>query len=293
LSKQRDFRGVGFFTLIAFLYSWPIFFIVDAWLIPNYQNRGDDTAVLLTAFFGHVLGMAGPAIAAIIMWKRYHRIPLPEWKWGRLRDYLFGALFMAAIWVIPALLGLVFDDSFYVRNPIEPYVWVVIASSLTILWFGGLGEEVGWTAYLLSRLGPHTGKARALLIAGVIRGLWHLPVLVSPVLVRYLDGDLSLFRLLARTLFIIIQLSVSNALFGSLFGWVWYRTESLPLMGWLHQTHNAARDISILLVIGYAGSSWSFLWAIPFYVIAVQLLYQVGRKEGAKAPTFALPKSEE
>ena len=156
-----------------------------------------------------------------------------------------------------------------------------------------VGEEIGWTAYLLSRLAPHTGKARALLIAGAIRGLWHLPVLISPMIVRFVDGDVSLFRLLARTLFIIIQLTISNALFGSLFGWVWYRTESLPLMGWLHQVHNAARDITILLVIGYAGSGWALIWSIPFYVIAVQLLYQVALKEGAKPPTFALPEKED
>ena len=111
-------------------------------------------------------------------------------------------------------------------------------------------------------------------------------------IVRFIDGDLSLFRLLARTLFIIFQLTISNALFGSLFGWVWYRTESLPLMGWLHQAHNAARDITILLVIGYAGSGWALIWSTPFNVIAVLLLFQVAQKEGASLPTFALPKKE-
>ena len=289
MTKQKDFRGVWLFTLIAFLYSWPIFFIVDAWLLPEYQKQGNDAAALLTALFGHMLGMAGPAIAAIIMWCRYHKEPLPRWKWSRPRYYLIVVLLMVAMWTIPALLGLQFDDNFHVRSPIESSVWVAIVSSLTLLWFAGLGEEVGWTAYLLPRLAPHTGKARALLIAGAIRGLWHVPVLVSPIIVRFIDGELSLFRLLARTLFIIIQLGISNALFGVLFGWVWYRTESLPLMGWLHQWYDAARDITILLIIGYAGSGWSLIWSIPFNVTAVLLLYQVAQKEGSKPPTFALP----
>ncbi len=288
--KQKDFRGIRLFILISFLYSWPIFFIVDAWLIPRFQKLENTEAVLLTALFGHMLGMAGPAIAALILWRRYHKQPLPPWKWSQPRYYLIIVLLMVSIWTIPAILGLQFDDAFHFRNPIEPVVWVAIASSFTLLWLAGLGEEIGWTAYLLPHLAPHIGKARALLVAGVIRGLWHLPVLISPLIVRAVSGDLTLFRLLARTLFIIIQLSISNALFGSLFGWVWYRTESLPLLGWLHQWYDAARDITSLLIIGYAGSSWSLLWAIPFNVTAYLLLYMVAKEEGANPRTFALPK---
>ena len=141
MAKQKDFRGVRLFTLIAFLYSWPIFFVVDAWLLPQYQTQGNDSAALLTAFFGHMLGMAGPAIAAVILWRRYHKVSFPAWKWSRPRYYLFAALFMVALWTIPALIGLQFDDTFHMRNPIEPHVWLVIASSLTVLWFAGLGKR--------------------------------------------------------------------------------------------------------------------------------------------------------
>ena len=34
MTKSKEMRDVGLFTLISFLYSWPIFFVVDAWLVP-------------------------------------------------------------------------------------------------------------------------------------------------------------------------------------------------------------------------------------------------------------------
>lgn len=81
---------------------------------------------------------------------------------------------------------------------------------------------------------------------------------------------------------IAIQLVISNALFGVLFGWVWYKTESLPLLGWLHQWFDAARDVTALMLVGYASTMWArAFWGIPFYVVACMLLQKIAKDEKA------------
>ena len=41
----------------------------------------------------------------------------------------------------------------------------------------GLGEEIGWRGYLLPHLLP-LGRTRALLLSGLLQGIWHLPLLL-------------------------------------------------------------------------------------------------------------------
>jgi membrane protease YdiL (CAAX protease family) len=40
-----------------------------------------------------------------------------------------------------------------------------------------LGEEIGWRGYLLPHLLP-LGRTRALLLSGLLQGIWHLPILL-------------------------------------------------------------------------------------------------------------------
>jgi len=290
---NRELRGVCLFALIAYLYSWPIFFVVDAWLAPRFFEQEEFGAAVLTAVFGNMLAMAGPALAAIILWRWFHQEPMPRWRWGRLRHYAWAAAAMMALWTVPAWVGLATVRSFHLRSPIEPFAWVVIAASFSVGWLAGLGEETGWTAYLLPRLAPQIGKSRALVVAGAIRGLWHWPVLVGPLVWQVISGHKSLGLLLGLSGVFAFQLLVSNALFGSLFGWVWYKTESLPLLGWLHQWFDATRDVTSLLVVGFGSSLWfRSLWGIPFYLVAALALMQVARREGANLWTLAPPARE-
>ncbi len=283
-------RGVRFLALISCLYSWPIFLVVDAWLVPRFIQHEDPGAAALTATLGHMIAMAGPGLAAIVLWRWFHKEPMPRWEWSRLRHYALGATAMLALWTAPGLIGLATVDTFRLRSPIEPFAWAVIGTSFSVGWLAGLGEEGGWTAYLLPRLAPHIGKSRALVLAGAIRGWWHWPVLVGPLVWQFTTGEQSLALLLGLSVVFMFQLIVSNALFGSLFGWVWYKTESLPLMGWLHQWFDATRDVTSLLIVGFGSSVWfKVLWGIPFYLVAGVVLMQVARGEGANLWTLAPP----
>jgi membrane protease YdiL (CAAX protease family) len=276
MEKRRDLRGVGIFTLVAFLYSWPIMFVVDAWLVPMFSRQNDIAATELTLMFGHMLAMLGPALAAILLWRLYHKEPLPPWKWSQPQYYVLVVLATVAYWGIPALLGLAFGDAFRLRRPIESFAWVIIGANFTLAWVAGLGEEVGWIAYLLPRLEPHVGKLWSLAVSGVIRGLWHWPVVASPFVVQVISGEMTIGLFVVRSLVIAFQLAWSNIFFGAIFGAVWYRTKSVPLLGWLHQWCDAARDVTAVLVVGYASGLWAtMLSGVSYALIAYLLLKPV------------------
>lgn len=273
-------RDIGRFVLWAFGFSWIVFFAVDAWLIPKFRTSGSEGAVWLTAVFGHLLAMLGPGLAAIRIW-RSRGESMPPWRWSRPRYYALAAAAMLALWALPAALGIVLVGSWHLRSPVEPYIWIAVLSGLSLLWIGAMGEELGWCAFLLPRLAQRLSRSRALVVSGIIRGLWHWPVLVSPLLVQVIAGEKSVGFLLLMSLAVSVQLAVSNVFFSALFGWIWYETESLPLVAWSHQWFDAARDISALLVIGFSRSLWfTLLWAFLFYPVAGMALRKVMRSEG-------------
>jgi len=273
-------RDIGRFVLWAFGYSWMIFFAVDAWLIPKLQTSGSEGSVWLTALFGHLIAMLGPGLAAMRIWQSRGE-PMPAWRWSRLRYYALAMAAMLALWALPAILGIGFISSWRFRSPIEPFAWTVIISGLSLYWVGGLAEETGWCAFLLPRLTQRLGRSRAVVVAGAIRGLWHWPVLISPLLVQVIAGEKSITILITLSLAYGLQLIVSNIFFAALFARVWYETESLPLLAWLHQWFDAARDISVLMIVGFGGSLWfSALWGVLFYPVANAALAKIMRTEG-------------
>lgn len=109
---------------------------------------------------------------------------------GRPRYWLiFGAGFVAFYGLQTVLnmlfrLGETVDITALVGSGVSlpaPLLWLIIALQSVVLGpFLGLlfafGEEFGWRGYLQSEL-LRLGKVRAMLVIGVIWGLWHAPVI--------------------------------------------------------------------------------------------------------------------
>jgi membrane protease YdiL (CAAX protease family) len=218
---------------------------------------------------GHTIAMLGPALAALYLWRVRHA-ESPAWSWSRPQYYAIVALAMLAFWTLPGLIGLLSGGT--LRSPIVTHMWIGIIILLLLGWVSGMGEETGWCAYLLPNLSSQNGKTRAMIISGVIRGLWHWPVLVAPVLAQVVGGERTILELLGAGVVIAVQLSL---------GWIWYRTESIPLVGWTHFWHNLTRDVTIMLLAGYIDSLWvTQISAIVFYTFGAILLDTVRQKEG-------------
>jgi len=269
---------IFWFYLITIIFSWTLFFITDAWLIPKYSNTN---CPKLIALYGHMLAMMGPMFASIIMLKFLQNKNLITLKWGNKNYYFYTFYVILIIWVIPSILFLIFDADLYLKLIYNNYDVVFIVSYLLFGWIAGIGEEYGWSGYLLTELSGKIGKSKAIITSGVLRGLWHLPLFTIPILLKFTSGEKSFLELLLLTVVFAIQLIISNIFFSALFGFVWYKTESIPLVGWMHFIFDVFRDLTIFFIIGFSGSIWfKFGWGIPFYFLAYLAFTKIIKKEG-------------
>ncbi|MEY9212546.1 CPBP family intramembrane metalloprotease [Thermobifida halotolerans] len=154
------------------------------------------------------------------------------------------------------------------------FVNVVIGAFVNLV--PALGEELGWRGWLLPRL-QRFGTAAALLVSGVIWGLWHAPLILLgynyPTAPPWLG-------LLMMTGFCVVL--------GAVFGWLRLRSGSVWPAALAHGSLNAAAGFS--LVFAQAGETidttratilgWSG-WIVPLLLVAV--LFATGQFRPAPA----------
>jgi membrane protease YdiL (CAAX protease family) len=138
-----------------------------------------------------------------------------------------------------------------------------------------LGEELGWRGWLLPKLMP-LGTFRALLLSGVIWGLWHAPLVLLGYNYPGLPGWLGLTMMVGFTVII-----------GTIFGWLRLRSQSVWPAALAHGSLNAAAGFSLVFaaadqsidtaqatILGWSG------WLVPIALIAVL----VATKQFKRAP---------
>jgi membrane protease YdiL (CAAX protease family) len=151
------------------------------------------TVSLLQPLLGEAtmfLHMFSPTIAALLMllvitrdgytrsaWSGLglHRAGLRWWGFALLASLVIVALPYAITWLSgrahPAM-----PDGFTATT-----LLLEVGASLMINAAFGVGEEIGFRGYLLPRL-MHLGTGRALVLGGLMFGLWHFPLmLLTPV----------------------------------------------------------------------------------------------------------------
>ena len=99
-----------------------------------------------------------------------------------------------------------------------------------------VGEELGWRGYLLPALRSRIGTWPALIVSGVIWGLWHAPV----ILLGYNFGRPDLTGVLLMV--------VACVLLGVLFGWLRIAGGNLWPAVFAHGGFNAAGGLILLLI---------------------------------------------
>ncbi|HEX8509061.1 MAG TPA: type II CAAX endopeptidase family protein [Propionibacteriaceae bacterium] len=104
-----------------------------------------------------------------------------------------------------------------------------------------LTEEIGWRGYLLPRL-TTLGVRRALLLSGLLHGIWHLPVMLLT----------SLYHPVGSRLVVVPMFLVAVTALGVFYGWLRLRTDSIWPAVLAHSAHNVAVSWMSGLLVGNA-----------------------------------------
>jgi membrane protease YdiL (CAAX protease family) len=171
-------RQVAGFAALAYGISWALWASVmpEAW---HALTTGRTPPTYTAAGLG-VVGMFGPALAAVIMRLFVTREGV-RGSLGARRDWRFYAvaaivpmvLVTAAI-AISSATGLA--DFHSGGKPLVATYLALLLINTPISTVATLGEEYGWRGYLLPRLLP-LGQVKASLVVALIWAPWHLPLL--------------------------------------------------------------------------------------------------------------------
>ena len=255
----REVRSIGIFLAITFGLAWLI-------SLPLWLGDGlDDPNFLAYA----VVTMTTPAIAALIMVffvdrERHKARMLGLWPVkpvGRFVKYCLLGIFVPIALVLSSLLvgamlgvypadfvnfsGFELDLAQRAKAngtalPAIPLgtlvvlqlVMLPVAAFINII--PSLGEELGWRGWLFPKLMP-LGAVPAIVISGVIWGLWHAPLLLLGYNYPGSPGWLGLILMVGMCIVV-----------GAIFGWLRLRSNSVWPATLAHGAFNAAGGTMII-----------------------------------------------
>jgi membrane protease YdiL (CAAX protease family) len=265
LDKKRIWIYLG----LAFGISWLTALVIH--LTGGLQNSPvidlDGTPVTLAYILLATVYMFGPALANILTRlitheRRVNLLLEPKFDQGRWRFWLLA-------WFLPGLLTILGAAIFFVlfpayydpklnlitqqleaagsASPASPWLIVALQILQALLLapllnaISTFGEEFGWRAYLQPKLMP-LGASKAVLLTGVIWGVWHWPL----ILMGYNYG-LDYFGAPFLGPLAMVWFTLALAV---IFGWLSFKAQSVwpAVIG--HGALNGIAAIGILLVRG-------------------------------------------
>ncbi|MEE2043507.1 CPBP family intramembrane metalloprotease [Nocardiopsis tropica] len=301
--NSRDLRSIGVFTALAFALAWLL--ALPLWFGDGLAGPWFPLVATAT--------MATPAIAALVVVFFVERPKHKAWNlgvWplrpvrrvlghGVLGIFVSIALVLVAL-PVGALLGVypadfanfsafqrVLDEqagaagSAELPIPIGALIAVQLAAlplAAFVNLLPALGEELGWRGWLLPKLMP-LGTLPALLVSGVIWGLWHAPLILLGYNYPDAPGWLGLAAMVGMCVLI-----------GAVFGWLRLRSGSVWPAALAHAAFNGAGGSYLLFakagehvdttqatVLGWSG------WIVPLALVVV--LIATGQFSSAKHPS--------
>jgi membrane protease YdiL (CAAX protease family) len=164
--------------------------------------------------------------------------------------------------------------------------WANLLSGLLIGTLYAMAEEIGWRGYLLPHLLP-LGRTRALLVSGLLHGIYHLPLmLMTPF---YHEGG-------NRFIVVVLFLATLTAA-GVIYGYLRLTTDSVWPAAVAHNVFNTVWETyatmtvagSSLALLEYLAGESGILTLIGVVVMAAWLLYRLNRKEQPVQVATLLP----
>lgn len=244
-------KNITWFLTVTFLFSWILF------LAPLALGEMEPVTKQLVYQGFWAIAMWGPGLAAILVTLFVARKPFSTLRLNTLgpkRYYLWAWLLPVALTIVGGLVTLALgmaklDLNFtMLRTAMEsatggaevPVMAVVLSQILLGLTLGPLfnmlftmGEELGWRGYLLPQLLP-LGQWKAVLLSGVIWGVWHAPVIVQ-------GHNYPGYPILG-----VFMMIVFCVLLGIIISWMYLNTKSPWVAALAHGSINAIAGLPVL-----------------------------------------------
>lgn len=187
MNNEIDRKGIVWFLVLVFSPTIALSLIMSS----MQESLADNRIIYYNLFFFTV--MFFPGISAFIVRKFINKECLKDsiTKFGSWNPYLQVALFIPLLYIIIyAITGLFYPPDFTLKTfmaqtgikeiPFDTSLLILVLFTSTLVvtpiinFIPAFGEEFGWRGYLLPKLLPF-GRKKALIISGIIWGLWHLP----------------------------------------------------------------------------------------------------------------------
>jgi len=123
--------------------------------------------------------IAGIIMTAILDGKAGLKLMLRRvliWRVG-IGYWLFAILFLVPAILVGSLLNPLFNGEPISLSKIEP-AFNILPMFIVFFIVAGLGQELGWTGFLMPRLQATRGAFTSCVIRAVLIGIWHLPLLI-------------------------------------------------------------------------------------------------------------------
>ncbi len=306
-SRTLDTRRIGLYLVFAFGISWATGGII--WLTGGLQNSPilvpgttlTVALVLLATFY-----MWGPALAHILT----RLVTREGWQNAQLRGGLRrGWIYWVLAWVLPAVLTILGAALYFYLYPayydaggslLRQQILAVTGNDLQIPLMAfavsqtiqavllapilnaipTFGEEFGWRGYLQPKLMPLGGR-KAVLLVGVIWGVWHWPVIAMGYNYGFDYAGFPWLGLLGMVWFCIVL--------GVIIGWLALRGGSVWPAVIAHGAVNGIAGIGGLFIAGTPNlllgpTPVGVIALIPFTILALVILLVPGALKPAQEP---------
>jgi len=225
--------------------------------------------------------MMTPTLAVLIMMLLVTRDGYKKEGWKMLGLHKLGLkawLFAFIVPCIPLIISFVLVwltglASIVPQKDFQGISWAMFLPVILFVYVKGvltqsMGEELGWRGYLLPLMVNSMGRKKAMLLNGLIHGVWHFPIIINTD-VYHADSKL----------WIILPFTVLSTVFlAPVIGEIRLRTGSVWTSSMIHTTHNlmwlvlsyfivnnseAAKyifgDMSIAVILFYMGLTF-YIW---------------------------------
>ena len=187
--KKLTIKRLVIFLVLAFL---PFYIIVPTmWAyygepIFAYEREDIAIAVYVVGVFGMMIPSAANLMTRLVTKEGFKNSYLGlnckgkmgYWTASVIVPLAYSAISAVLIWAL-YLDGMSFSDTFSPLSLQNTGMFLLQTAYSVIVFFPAFGEEWGWRGYMMPKLMELMPKWAAVLVGGILWGLWHAPLTVA------------------------------------------------------------------------------------------------------------------